>query len=615
MKLISGLVEGQVLQRLGKAGATTLLRGETGAKGPLLATITKGGRPLAGWKRRKAGEAKRGRFSLKLAGIPAGGPYRLTVETAGKGGAAVVVKEFFVGDVWILAGQSNMEGAGRLPGLAKPHSLVRAFSQRREWRLASDPLHVHVESPDACHNYGRQITHELAEDWRRRASCGAGAGVHFGREMLARSGVPQGLICVARGGSSLGQWNPQATDQLYASMMASVRATGQPVAGVLWYQGESDTSAASTPAYTENMKTLVAATRRDLRQPRLPWVIVQLARVIRVGTGEWWNSVQEQQRLLPSVIRQLAVVAAIDLSLDDEIHIGAADMPRLGVRLARSADRLVNGDRAEPPVPGLRTVRRVVSTEENPGPKCGLDVFFDGVTGGLKSDGEPAGFFLVDPQGVEQALIFKTTLHGDYARLYLMRLPVPGSKLGYGRGNGPRCNLTDGRDLAMPVFAPAAIEGADGLLPFMTTWRVAPVVETDAAIDAVKKPDFDALSAEVKTYAAGGFVNEHEAWQRKGGHGWFAAKLEVKQACTLEFLMGYDGPFRLWLDGKPFFTNAHGGNPCIADESGKPARLSAGTHEIVVGMDIVQGRSWGFFLRFRLPKQRGVAADVCSYGL
>ena len=497
--------------------------------------------------------------------------------------------------------------------LAEPHPLVRAFSQRREWRLASDPLHVHVESPDICHNYGRQVTHEQAEEWRRRASCGAGAGVHFGREMRARSGVPQGLICVARGGSSLGLWNPKATDQLYASMMASVRATGQPVAGVLWYQGESDTSAASTPAYTETMKTLVAATRHDLRQPRLPWVIVQLARVVRAGAGEWWNSVQEQQRLLPSVIRQLAVVAAIDLSLDDEIHIGAEDMPRLGVRLARAADRLAHGDRAEPPVPSLRSVRRTVSTEETPGPKCGIDVYFDGIEGGLKSDGEPAGFFLVDAQGVDLPVIFKTTLHGDHARLHLQRLPAGALRLGYGRGYGPRCNLTDARDLAMPVFTPAPIEGMDGLLPFVTTWRVAPVQETDAAIDAVPKPDFTSLASEVKSYSGGGFINEHDAWQRKGGHGWFMAKLELKQAGTLEFLMGYDGPFRLWLDGKSFFTNARGGNPCIADESGKPVRLSTGSHEIVVGMDIVQGRSWGFFLRFRSAGTKAIPADAVSY--
>lgn len=613
MKLISGLSEGQVLQRRGKAGATVLLRGESTTDGPVLATLTQGGRALAGWRRRKVGAARRGSFSVKIEGIPAGGPYRLKLETGGKTRRSIEVKSFYVGDVWVLAGQSNMEGSGRLPGLAKSHPLVRAFSQRREWRLAMDPLHVHGESPDTCHNYGRQITRKQAEEWRRRASCGAGAGVHFGREMLARSGVPQGLVCVARGGSSMSQWDPQVPDQLYASMMAAVRATGQPVAGVLWYQGESDTSAESTPRYTENMKALVSATRRDLRQSRLPWVIVQLARVVRAGTGEWWNRVQEQQRLLPSLIPQLAMVAAIDLSLDDEIHIGAADMPRLGKRLARAADRFVHRNDSEPPMPDLRRVRRTVSTEDSPGSKCGLDVFFDGIEGGLKSDGEPSGFFLVDAQGVEQPAIFKTTLHADHVRLHLMRPPALGFKLGYGRGYAPRCNLTDGRDLAVPVFAPVEIGGGEGLLPFVTRWRVATVVETEAVIDSVAKPDFNRIASVVKTYADDGFINEHDAWQRLSGHGWFAATIELKHAAALEFLMGYDGPFRLWLDGKPFFTNVRGTNPCIADESGKIARLAAGHHEIVVGMDINHGMSWGFFLRFRCTTGRLITDADCIY--
>ena len=612
MKLISGLAEGQVLQRLGKAGATMLLSGETDADGPVQVTIAKAGRPISGWNRRKVGETKRGRFTLKLASIPAGGPYRLRLETAGKDTESADVKAFYVGDVWILAGQSNMEGAGRLPSAARPHSLVRAFSQRREWRQALDPLHIHVESPDACHNYGRQITREMGEECRKRSSSGAGAGVPFGREMLVRSGVPQGLICVARGGSSMDLWNPGAPDQLYASMMASVRATGQPVAGVLWYQGESDISFESSALYTERMKTLVSAVRRDLRQPRLPWVMVQIARVFRAGTGEYWNSVQEQQRLLPGIIPDLATVAAIDLALDDEIHIGAIDMPRLGVRLARAADWLLNKTGKESSPPQLRAVRRTISTENSPGPKCGVDVVFDRVVGGIRADGEPAGFCLLDPQGVELPWIFKTTLHGDFARLHIMRLPPPGSMIAYGRGFYPRCNLTDGRDLALPVFAARAIEGDAGLMPFVTTWKVCPVVETASFIDTARKPEPGLLSTELKTYE-GGFINEHEAWQRKSGHAFWCAALELDNAQTIECLMGYDGPFRMWLDGRSFFCNAGGTNPCIADESGKTVKLSAGRHEVIVGMDINHGRAWGFFLRFRLTGAKTIPIDGLRY--
>ena len=65
----------------------------------------------------------------------------------------------------------------------------------------------------------------------------------------------------------------------------------------------------------------------------------------------------------------------------------------------------------------------------------------------------------------------------------------------------------------------------------------------------------------------------------------------------IEFLMGYDGPFRLWLDGKPFFKNMAGINPCFPDESARTASLDAGPLDIHVGMDLNDGQAWGFFLR------------------
>lgn len=612
MKPLSGIAEGQVLQRLGKAGANVVLSGEAPADGPLHVTLTRAGRPVAGWRRLKAGAAKGGRFSIRLRGIPAGGPYRLTIEDSRGRDTVAVIRSFYVGDVWILAGQSNMEGSGGLPSFSKPHRLVRAFSLRREWRRAEDPLHVQFESPDACHHGGRQIERASGEQWRARATVGAGPGVAFGLGRLKATGVPQGLVCAALGGSSLAAWDPAAGDGLYASMLASARATGQPVAGVLWYQGESDTSEKSSAGYTENMQRLVAATRRDLRAPRLPWAMVQIARVARAGNGEFWNRVQERQRRLPEVIPHLAVVAAIDLSLDDEIHIGAADQPRVGARLAHAAARLCGG-RATKALPALREARRTVSTESDPAPKCGIDVFFDGIEGGLRSDGEPSGFYLVDAQGAELPFIFKTTLHGDRARLHVLRLPPTGVRVGYGRGHFPRCNLTDGRDLAVPVFAPVEIGGMDGLLPFVTAWRVSPVIETTALVTEVRPPDFATLEMRPKTAGADGFVNEHEAWRGRSGHAWFTARIQLKRAASLWFLMGYDGPFRLWLDGRAFFTDARGENPCIPDESGKIARLSAGAHDIAVCMDLANGKSWGFFLRFRAagPALTG-DAPICS---
>ena len=111
------------------------------------------------------------------------------------------------------------------------------------------------------------------------------------------------------------------------------------------------TTGAAAPHYTARMRKLMTSLRRDARDRKLPVAIVQIARVI----GAWWNepvavwnSVQEQQRKLPTLIPHLATVPAIDLSLDDGIHIGGRGHYVLGRRLARAMQALRSGRRAGP---------------------------------------------------------------------------------------------------------------------------------------------------------------------------------------------------------------------------------------------------------------------------
>jgi sialate O-acetylesterase len=596
-----GLAEGQVLQRIGQRGATARLNGTCVEAGPVFATIAGSRGALKGWKERRVGAATRGTFSAVLPGIPAGGPYNLVLRC---GEEQVRVKAFFSGDVWLMAGQSNMEGNGNMTGAAEPHPLVRVFSMRREWRRAEDPMHILGESLDACHSGGQPVSPERGEELRRTAKKGVGVGIFFGREMLARSGVPQGFIATAHGGTSMSQWDPALVvkgregDSLYGSMLLSVRATGQPVAGVLWYQGESDTDGPPIEVYTERMRRFVATVRRDLKQPALPWLMVQIGTVYGRWGGPGWNQIQEQQRVLPAKIKHLEVVPAIDLPLDDNIHIAATGYPVLAERFARAADRLVYGNRREAPMPRLK---KIISPDPKKSPGQ-IDVVFEHVPGGLRAAGAPRGFTLLDGQGQEQPVIFKTTLHGDTARLHFQpAIILPGDiRLAYGHGRMPVCTLTDGRGCALPAFGAQAFIKPSAFLPFVTTWRVTPpVAKPVEPLDSLACPDPEAHGAETRNYGLEGFVNEHPRWERHAGHGYFSAKLITTEPMELEFLLGYDGPFRLWLDGKPFYTDLTGINPCIADEFSKTAKLSAGEHTVTVAMDLNGGVAWGFFLRLR----------------
>ncbi|MEO8206444.1 MAG: sialate O-acetylesterase [Chthoniobacterales bacterium] len=604
MKIISGLAKGQVLQRIGKTGAELTLLGESAKNTALFVTLLRGKKTLRGWNHKKIGSATRGKFKVRLSRIPVGGPYRMKLVC---GSESLEVKTFYVGDVWLMAGQSNMQGIALIGGAATPHPLIRVFSMRREWRLATDPLHVLSESPDACNNKranGQPCPIEEGEALRRQAKKGVGVGIFFAREMLRRTGVPQGLICAAHGGTSMQQWNPDATqkaaDSLYVSMLHSVQATGQPIAGILWYQGESDATAKEAPHYTARMQQLVKAVRKDLRQPRLPWLMVQLARTIGPAWRAGWNSIQDQQRLLPTKIPNLEVVAAIDLPLDDRIHIGGEGFPRLAMRLARIAALKVHGDPKETRPP---QIRKASLLPYDPCMESVVEVKFDSVVGKLRSLEEPRGFECVDASGNSISAVFKTTLHGNSVRVHL----IPEArhqewKICYGLGLNPVCNITDARDHAMPVFGPMEIKTPQAFMPFVTKWNVSPLLPA-RPLQKLTIADLKKASYSVKTYPNSDFVNEYASWQ-KPGIAFFNMHMKLPETMKLDFLMGYDGPFRLWLNEKPFYIDLAGNNPGYPDRGKKPITLKAGNHTIRVAMDTNSGSAWGFFLRF---KRRDVA--------
>jgi sialate O-acetylesterase len=352
----------------------------------------------------------------------------------------------------------------------------------------------------------------------------------------------------------------------------------------------------------------VAATRRDLKTPNLPWLVVQIARVFGIGIDvRSWNQIQEEQRRLPDRIKNLETVAAIDLPLDDGIHISALGYPRLGARLARAADRLVYGYKKEPAAPRLRRIE--LSEPGRGSAERRIEVEFDGIVGGLRAAGEPHGFSLVQSDGTPWPFCYKITLKGDRVRLHVGRL-MDGMMLHYGHGSAPVCNITDARDMSLPVFGPLPVSRPRAYLPFVNQWLVTDPVVSEIPLHRVACPDPAALGAVARTYGVDGFINEHPRWMGKSGHGYFSCRIELPEAMKLQVLLGYDGPFRLWIDGKSVFTDMNGINPCLPDAVARPVALAAGVHRITVGMDLNQGRAWGFMLRF--VRQDVSAAQIAA---
>ncbi len=227
--------------------------------------------------------------------------------------------------------------------------------------------------------------------------------------MVEATGVPVGLVICAHGGTSMEQWSPAKKDQggksLYGSMLRQVKLAGGKVKGVLWYQGESDASDKAAPVYAKTFADFIGAVRGDLERPDLPFYFVQIGRFINDSAPTYWNAIQEAQRKIPDEVPNTAVVAAVDLELDDLIHVGTPGLMRLGQRLANIALREQFGHMGAS-TPTLDRVSR--------GPGNTLIVKFkgvnrteeDGEVTGLRPERHVGGFSIRKADGKEIPLIF-----------------------------------------------------------------------------------------------------------------------------------------------------------------------------------------------------------------
>jgi hypothetical protein len=229
-------------------------------------------------------------------------------------------------DLYVLAGQSNMSGRGDPAGLSAaekiPDPRIRLYGNDGRWHAALDPLDDATGQVDA-----------VSAD----PQAAVGPGLFFARAMLRRGRSAIALVPCAKGGSSIGRWQPggdRAT--LYGSCVARTAAAGERPAGMLWYQGESDALQTTTAVgWTASFRRMVDGFRRDVDAPRLPIVVVQLADQPREGDARYpgWASIREQQaRPLGPCI---AMVSAGGLPRNpDDLHLSTGAQRLLGVRLA-----------------------------------------------------------------------------------------------------------------------------------------------------------------------------------------------------------------------------------------------------------------------------------------
>lgn len=278
-------------------------------------------------------------WSVTLRGVPAGGLYKLETglcidenprldwNTSGD------MRHFIgVGDVYVIAGQSNSAGYGKGVLEEEPVLGVHALGYNEQWRIATHPL---------CDPTGAARLPSL-----EGANCGTSPYLHFGKLLQKTLGYPIGLVPTALGGSPLKEWNPEQDGTLYRNMQEITGLLSGGYKGVLWYQGCSDTGPQDCDTYFDRFVSMVKHWREDAGIGAPVFLTVQLNRCRGAATAadnDGWGKVREAQRRAAQALENCYVIPATDVPLSDGIHNSAAGNVLIGERLARLAISQVYG--------------------------------------------------------------------------------------------------------------------------------------------------------------------------------------------------------------------------------------------------------------------------------
>lgn len=221
-------------------------------------------------------------------------------------------------EVYLLVGQSNMAGRGKLDvNEQKVSENILMLDKNNSWVPAKDPLHFD------------------------KTSAGVGPGISFAQAMLdGKKNTKIGLIPCAWGGSPIKVWKSGAKyfnnfpyDEAIARAKVAMQ-NGQ-LKGILWHQGESDNDAVKSKVYLEKLKELFSNFRKDLNMPNLPIVLGEIG---RFNKEDYINKIVNT---LPTEVENTAVVSSEGLvDKGDHLHFDTPSARELGRRYAVAMKQL-----------------------------------------------------------------------------------------------------------------------------------------------------------------------------------------------------------------------------------------------------------------------------------
>ncbi|MBA4017308.1 MAG: hypothetical protein C0483_09055 [Pirellula sp.] len=332
---------------------------------PIFGTAEDGERiSVAIQDRRAETVAKDGRWRVELEPLEAGGPYELRIG----GATSLTVPEIYVGEVWVCAGQANMQwnvfnSKGYTGALISPSNRsLHFFTVER--KASNEPKW------DNTPNWSAANAATIANF--------SAVGYYFGRDIQTQRKVPVGLINCSQFMSNAEAWTDresiaadselkrivddvlpdrqdvQTPGTLYNGMLAPISQYA--VRGVIFYQGENNIDRAKE--YQRLLTTLIGDWRRAWNKPELPFLFVQIApfRPVTSSTSESkFAALREAQLLTWQATPQTAMVVTTDCG--NARSLQPDEKEPVGRRLALAARAVAYDEKIEYSGPVYRSFK------------------------------------------------------------------------------------------------------------------------------------------------------------------------------------------------------------------------------------------------------------------
>jgi sialate O-acetylesterase len=225
---------------------------------------------------------------------------------------------------------------------------------------------------------------------------------------------------------------------LFNAMIAPLARTA--LAGMAWYQGESDTG---IPGYDRRLTAMIADWRTRFGKDAA-FAIVQLSSYGTPATkpgDSGWADVRDAQRRVAAADPHGGMAVTLDLGDPLDIHPG--EKHEVGQRLAQVMRARVYGEPLAPAGPAIANARQT--------PGGGVTLRFSGVTGGLQAHGSSRGIGFELCDTVSNSCRYADgQIAGDQVTLAGDGQPV--ARVRYAWADVPAINLSDGAKLPVGTF-------------------------------------------------------------------------------------------------------------------------------------------------------------------